>query len=176
MVAMTERKPAGVSFETWVERQLREARERGSFDGLRGTGKPLPATAHDEMAWLRDKVRREDLPVSALLPPALAVAKEVEDLPVRLLRERSEPRVRALVEELNARIDAARRGPQVGPPVRTGLVDVEAVVAQWRAEVAARAQPPSPPPPAAPSGRRWWRPRDWVSARCGRQQRSAERR
>lgn len=114
---MTERKPAGVSFESWVERQLREARERGSFDDLPGTGKPLQPASFDELAWVREKLRREDLPVSALLPPALAVAKEVEDLPARLARERSEARVRAIVADVNGRIDAARRGPQVGPPV-----------------------------------------------------------
>lgn len=132
---MTERKPSGVSFESWVERQLREARERGSFEGLAGTGKPLPRTTSDELAWVREKVRQEELPVSALLPPGLAVAKEVEDLPGRLARERSEHRVRAIVTELNGRIDAARRGPQVGPPVRTALVDVEGVVAAWREAV-----------------------------------------
>jgi hypothetical protein len=154
---MTERKPAGFTFESWVERQLREARERGSFDGLPGTGKPLPATASDELSWVREKARREDLPVSALLPPALAVAKEVEDLPGRLARERSEARVRALLDDLNRRIDAARRGPQVGPLVRTALVDVEAVVAAWREAVT----PPAPdaPPVMAPPAtrRRWWR-------------------
>ena len=153
---MTERKPAGVSFESWVERQLREARERGSFEGLPGTGKPLPASATDELSWVRDKVRREDLPVSALLPPALAVAKEVEDLPARLARERSEARVRALLADLNARIDAARRGPQAGPPVRTAPVDVEDVVAAWRQ---ATAPPPVPAEePAADPPRRRRRP------------------
>ena len=156
---MTERKPAGVSFESWVERQLREARERGSFDGLAGTGKPLPRTSADELAWVREKARREDLPVSALLPPALAVAKEVEDLPARLARERSEARVRALLTELNERIDAARRAPQVGPPVRTALVDVDAAVAAWRTAVTPPpAEPPTEPPtepPPAPA-RRWW--------------------
>lgn len=145
---MTERKPAGVSFESWIERQLREARERGSFDDLPGTGKPLPRTLGDELAWVREKVRREDLPVSALLPPALAVAKEVEDLPERLARERSEVRVRLLVEDLNTRIDAARRGPQVGPPVRTGLLDVETVVAAWRGPSVV---PPVPVPRAMPA-------------------------
>ena len=157
---MTERKPAGVTFESWVERQLREARERGSFDGLPGAGKPLPRTSSDELAWVRDKARREDLPVSALLPPSLAVAKEVEDLPARLSRERSEARVRSLLEELNGRIDAARRGPQVGPPVRTALVDVDAVVAAWRDAVTPPA--PSPQPAVAPTrgrGRWWWRRR-----------------
>lgn len=151
---MTERKPAGVCFESWVERQVREARDRGAFDDLPGTGKPLPRTATDEMAWLREKARREDLPLSALLPPSLAVAKEVEDLPQRLARERSEARVRAVVSELNERIDAARRGPQTGPPVRTALRDVEAVVAAWREALPA----PSAPAPAAPAParRRWW--------------------
>lgn len=145
---MTERKPAGVRFDSWVERQLREARDRGSFDDLPGTGRPLPRAASDELAWVREKVRREDLPVSALLPPALAVAKEVEDLPGRLERERSEVRVRAVVSDLNARIDAARRAPQVGPPVRTRSLDVEAVVAGWRDAAAARAQAQVPRPPA----------------------------
>jgi hypothetical protein len=140
---VTERKPAGVSFESWVERQLREARERGSFEGLAGTGKPLPRTAADELAWVREKAKREDLPVAALLPPALAVAKEVEDLPERLARERSEARVRALVSDLNRRIDAVRRGPQIGPPVRTALLDEQAVVAAWRAS--------RPAPPVAPA-------------------------
>ncbi len=152
---MTERKPAGVNFESWVERQLRQARERGSFDDLPGAGKPLPRTASDELAWVREKARREDLPVSALLPPALAVAKEVEDLPARLSRKRSEARVRSLLEELNQRIDAARRGPQVGPPVRTALVDVEAVVAAWREAVTPAA--PDVPPVAVPTpARRRW--------------------
>lgn len=157
---MTERKPAGVSFESWVERQLREARERGSFDNLAGMGKPLPPTSSDELAWVREKARREDLPVGALLPPSLAVAKDVEDLPERLARERSEKRVRAIVEELNARIDAARRGPAMGPPVRTGLLDVEAVVTAWRE--AALPPPAVAPPPAAPAVRPR-RPGFWLS-------------
>lgn len=153
---MTERKPPTVSFESWVERQVREARERGAFDDLPGAGKPLPRTSDDALAWVRDKARREDLPVSAMLPPALAVAREVEDLPARLARERSEARVRALVEDLDARIDAARRGPQVGPPVRTARLDVEAVVAQWRADRPADPTPPAPAPTPT-RRRRWWR-------------------
>jgi len=151
---MTERKPAGVSFESWVERQLREARERGSFDNLRGAGKPLPRTASDELAWVREKVKQEGLPVSALLPPALAVAKEVEDLPATLARLRSEERVRTEVTELNKRIDAARRGPQTGPPVRTALLDVHAVVASWREATTPRPVPEPPVASVAPR-RRW---------------------
>jgi hypothetical protein len=38
---MTERKPPGVSFETRVERQIREAIEHGEFDDLPGAGRPI---------------------------------------------------------------------------------------------------------------------------------------
>ncbi|MCU1693253.1 MAG: molecular chaperone DnaJ [Frankiales bacterium] len=152
---MTERKPRGVSFESWVEKQIREARERGSFDALAGAGQPLPPTSSDELAWVRQKVEREGLPLTALLPPSLAVAKEAEDLPQLLARERSEERVRRLVEGLNARIDAARRGPALGPPVRTPLFDVEATVAAWREAQPAPVVAPPPPPPAPRA--RWWR-------------------
>ncbi|WNI16501.1 DnaJ family domain-containing protein [Actinacidiphila sp. ITFR-21] len=40
---MTERKPPGVSFESWTDKQIREAEARGAFADLPGVGKPLPA-------------------------------------------------------------------------------------------------------------------------------------
>lgn len=161
---MTERKPPGVRFESWVEKQIREAHDRGSFDDLPGSGRPLPTTASDELAWVREKVRREGLPTSALLPPSLAVAKEVEDLPEVLAGLRSEERVRQVLGALNGRIDAARRAPAAGPPVRTGLLDVEQIVAQWREALppvtVAAASPGDATPSTAPArGLRWWRRR-----------------
>lgn len=39
---MTERKPTGVSFESWIDKQVREAEMRGEFKDLPGAGKPLP--------------------------------------------------------------------------------------------------------------------------------------
>jgi hypothetical protein len=38
---MTERKPARMDFDSWVDQQIREATERGEFDNLPGKGKPL---------------------------------------------------------------------------------------------------------------------------------------
>ncbi len=156
---MTGRKPRGVSFEGWVERQVREARERGAFDDLPGSGKPLPRGDGDELAWVREKLRREDLPVSAVLPASLALAKEVEDLPEVLARQRSEAKARALLVDLNARIDAARRGPQLGPPMRTRPVDVEALITQWQDQRAAAvpASAAATPTPPTRRPRRWWR-------------------
>src|SRR5215218_2217953 len=71
---MTERKPPGVGFETWVERQLREAAERGAFDDLPGAGKPIPDLdkPHDELWWVKQKLRDEGL---AWLPPTSPCAR-----------------------------------------------------------------------------------------------------
>lgn len=40
--APRRRRPPAVRFETWIDRQIREAQEQGLFDNLRGKGKPLP--------------------------------------------------------------------------------------------------------------------------------------
>jgi len=40
---VTERKPPGVSWESWLEEQIRRAREDGAFDNLVGAGKPSKA-------------------------------------------------------------------------------------------------------------------------------------
>lgn len=132
VVDMTERKPPGVPFETWVERQIRLAQERGELDDLPGMGKPLPPSLENELGWIARKLKRENIDTAALLPPALALAREVEDLPRRLLRERREDDVRAIVSELNDRIRRAHVGPQLGPPVRVRPVDVDEAVATWR--------------------------------------------
>ncbi|MEV4218944.1 DUF1992 domain-containing protein [Nonomuraea sp. NPDC049725] len=52
---MTERKPGGMQFESWVDRQIREAQERGEFDDLPGAGKPLPGAdkPYDEHWWIK---------------------------------------------------------------------------------------------------------------------------
>lgn len=161
---MTQRKPTGVSFESWVERQVRQAQERGGFDDLPGAGRPLLRGAFDDGSWLRSKARRENLPLGALLPPGLALAKEVEDLPDRIEAARSEPALRALLEDLDARILQLHKSPQVGPPVRVRRLDVEALVELWRqtrpaasAPLPAAAVPPLPPEPER--RRPWWRRR-----------------
>ena len=129
---MTERKPPGVSFESWVDRQIREARERGEFDGLAGAGKPLPSLdgEPDELWWVKSMMRREGL---AVTPPALALRKEVQDLQERLDRESTEARVRSVVEELNGRIRQANRMPPIdGPPTSVSPLDVDEIVLRWK--------------------------------------------
>lgn len=161
---MTKRKPPNVSFPDWIERQIKTAEAEGAFDNLPGAGKPIPGLdrPRDELSWVADYLRRENVDAAALLPPALALAKEVEDLPLRLRRAHSERQVREIVEDLNQRILRAHRMPQVGPPVRVRTVDVDDAVSDWAAartaaDEARRASAlrQQPPPPR----RRWFKRR-----------------
>jgi hypothetical protein len=128
---MTERKPPGVNFESWVDRQIREAAERGAFDNLSGTGRPLTDDnmPYDENWWLRSKLEREN--VSAL-PPTLRLRKDAEDALAAAREAPSERRVREILEEINDRIREAIRRPPGGPPLNLTPFDVERVVAEWR--------------------------------------------
>jgi hypothetical protein len=130
---VTERKPVEMPIGDWVERQIRAAQERGEFDDLPGTGKPLPRRSGDVMEWVADKLRAENTDTRSLLPPSLALRKELEDLPARLAKVASEHEVREIVADLNRRIKAEILVPRGGPPLLVRPVDVEEAVADWRA-------------------------------------------
>jgi Domain of unknown function (DUF1992) len=156
---MTERKPREISFDSWIDRQIGEAQERGAFDNLPGAGKPLPKRATDTDAWLRDYLDREGVPAEEMLPVPLRLRKEAERVPGTLGEHRSEHDVREVVRDLNRRILEWRRIP-VGPPVVLRLVDEEAMVARWR-ELQPGPAGPAPPTPRQekPTAPRWWRRR-----------------
>jgi hypothetical protein len=149
---MTERKPPGMSWESWVEGQITRGMARGDFDDLPGTGKPLPRRSPDETAydWVIEKARKENLDVFGMLPPGLALRKEREDLPRRAAALASEAAVRALIEDFNARVVQHWRRPMDRGDVVPGMADLDAVLAHWQAT-----RPPSEPPstPAPPAGR-----------------------
>jgi hypothetical protein len=141
---MTERKPPGQSFPSWIDQQIQEATERGAFDDLPGAGKPLPRHRDDdEQRWIREKLRREGIPADELLPPPLKLRKERARLLDEAAGLASEQDVRDAATELNRRIAEWRRIP-VGPPVFVPLVNADELVTRWRA-----AHPL--PPPAAPA-------------------------
>ena len=105
---MTERKPPGMSFETWVDTQISQGLARGDFDGLEAAGKPLSRAALDETGyeWVVAKARRENLDLLGMLPPGLALRKERDDLPRRAEALPSEAAVRALAEDYDDRVRA----------------------------------------------------------------------
>ena len=122
----------------WVDLQVQRAIERGEFDGLPGTGKPIEGldTTPDPDWWLKRFIERER--ITGVLPPALSLRVEDARLDDVLDAERSERRVRELLEDFNARIVAARRQLQGGPPVITATRDVDAEIAAWRERRTAR--------------------------------------
>ncbi|KQU58855.1 molecular chaperone DnaJ [Rhodococcus sp. Leaf278] len=129
---MTERKKPGVTFESWVDKQIRQAQAEGAFDGLEGAGKPIPlGDPRDELWWVRGYLKRENLPADALLPTALQLRKEVERLPATLIGIRREDSARDVLDELNARIVDWIRFP-TPPIVPLGPVDVDAWLETWR--------------------------------------------
>ena len=117
----------------WVERQIRAAQDRGAFDDLPGAGKPLPKSSGDVLEWVADKLRAEETDTRALLPPSLQLRKELEELPARLSKVRTEREVRAIIADLNKRIRAEILVPHAGPPLLVRLVDVAEEVERWRA-------------------------------------------
>ncbi|MFF1835456.1 DUF1992 domain-containing protein [Streptomyces sp. NPDC058231] len=129
---MTERKPTGVSFESWVDKQIRDSEQRGDFSRLPGFGKPLPGLdrPYDETWWIKSKMQREGLSV---LPPALALRKKAEDVREAVSQARSEGEVRRMLAEVNEEIEAAIRRPPPGPLLNLRPFDIDAVVQEWRA-------------------------------------------
>jgi DnaJ homologue, subfamily C, member 28, conserved domain len=120
-------------FESLIDRQIREAQERGEFDDLPGAGKPLPdrGELYDEEWWLKQLIEREKL--TGLAPATLQIRKEAEELMDRLGTVTAEAEVRHIVTRLNERIELARRGLVDGPSVVLPAFDVEDVVSEWRA-------------------------------------------
>ncbi|MGW4702771.1 DnaJ family domain-containing protein [Streptomyces sp. NPDC004285] len=129
---MTERKPPGVSFESFVDKQIREAAERGEFRALPGFGKPLPddSAPYDELWWIKGKMHREG---ASVLPPSLALRKAAEDAEAAVAAAVSESQVRRVLGEINTRIAEALARPPAGPPLNLRPFDVEAEVERWKA-------------------------------------------
>jgi hypothetical protein len=123
-------------YESAVERQIREAQERGEFDDLPGAGKPLDLSDSDDPDWwVKRMAKRENLDLGGALPGALALRKEAAGYPEALAEVRTEAQVREIVTDYNKRVLADRLRPAVGnlPPLLAKTLDVDELVEQWRA-------------------------------------------
>jgi hypothetical protein len=136
---MTERKPPGTSWETWIEAQIRVAREQGAFDNLPGAGKPLPNLdqQYDLTTWVRQLVQREQL---SILPPSLELLRKVEKELATIEKLPDEATVRSRVSALNVEIAKVNATVLEGPPTRLSALNVDKVVAQWRQTRSANAR------------------------------------
>ena len=134
---MTQKKPPGKTWESFIEQQIREAMEEGAFDNLEGKGKPIPnlGIERDPLWWAKKLVEREKV---SLMPPALALRRDVAQALGRLPRMRDEAEVRRLLEGLNAQIRKLNATIAEGPPTNLAPLDVDALVREWRAGATSR--------------------------------------
>ena len=127
---MTERKPSGVSWESWIEAQIRVAQEEGAFDNLPGAGKPLPnILEYDPLWWVKNLAQREQI---SLLPPSLELLRKVERELATIEKLPDEAAVRHRVAALNVEIARVNATVVEGPPTRLGPLDPDQVVGRWR--------------------------------------------
>ena len=128
---MTERKPLGMTFGSWVDRQIDEAQKKGEFDNLPGKGQPLPGVdgQYSEDWWLKDKIRREKLDVT---PATLISRRRVEDWMETYLTLPSIAQLRTQADHLNEAIEKANQ-TDLGPLLPQPLIDIDARVAEWTA-------------------------------------------
>ena len=128
---MTERKPPGKAWESWIEEQIREAQEAGAFDNLAGAGKPLAdlGSEYDPDWWLKKLVQREQI---TDLPPALELRRRVQRTLDTLSALPDEATVRRAVEALNVDIRTVNATVAKGPSTTIAPLDVEDVVRRWR--------------------------------------------
>ncbi len=156
------------SHEGWIDKQIREAIERGEFDDLPGAGKPLRGLEdRDPDWWVKQLMAREGLDASDALPPVFRLRREHAGFPESLAEVRTEADVREILRDYNERVLAELRRPTFGkasPPLAP-RADVETLVEQWRELRAQRAPAPAdegeaePPSPRRPWWRRLWRRR-----------------
>src|SRR5213593_2652415 len=140
---MTQRKPPGTSWETWIDAQIRVATEAGAFDNLPGAGKPLPNLdrEYDPLWWVKQLVQREQI---SMLPPSLELLRKVERELAAIEKLHDEAAVRQRVAALNVEIAKVNATVVEGPPTRLGTLDVDQVVARWRRTRPANSRGSSP--------------------------------
>lgn len=158
---MTQRKPAGASWESWIERQIQDAQERGEFDELSGHGQPLESVTgvHDEMWWLKAKLRDEDI---EYLPPTIAIKAERANAIAAAMTDPTEAAARARIEDVNERIRNVNRYSAAGPPSSVVVIDTDVLIERWRAahpvpEPSVGDEPGPEPTPRPRAWVRWWR-------------------
>jgi hypothetical protein len=128
---VTERKPAGKSWESWREELIRLAQEEGAFDNLAGAGKPLTDLGghYDPDWWVKKLIQREKI---SMLPVSLELLRKVEAEVERIWKLSNEAVVRERVRTLNAEIARANARVDEGPLTRLAQLDADAMVAEWR--------------------------------------------
>ena len=129
---------ADVTIALIADMRIRKAIERGEFDNLPGSGKPLDLPrVHDPNWWINNLMKREGL---VLLPHSIQLRKDDAALDEHLDQLPNEEAVRREIAQFNELVIRARYQLPAGPPLITMPRDVEATVAAWAERKAARTE------------------------------------
>jgi hypothetical protein len=122
---------------SWREELIRLAHDEGAFDNLPGAGKPLAdlGESYDPDWWVKKLVRREKV---SMLPPALELLRRVEAEVEQIWKLSDEREARERLRALNVEIARANARAAEGPPTRLAPLDVDTIVAEWRAARSSR--------------------------------------
>ncbi|MVU82725.1 DUF1992 domain-containing protein [Nocardia sp. ET3-3] len=121
-----------------ADMHIRKAIERGDFDNLPGSGKPLDLSdADDPDWWVKSFMKREGL---VFLPPSIQLRKDDAALDDQLDQLSNEKAVRHEIAQFNERVMHARHQLPSGPPLITMPRDTEATVTAWADRKAARSK------------------------------------
>lgn len=126
-----QRKLPGMQFVDWIERQIRDAEERGEFKDLPGAGKPLTGIEgnYDPDWWIKQKLEREGV---TWAPEPIRLRREAERRVAELAGLPSEAAVRRAVAEINALIRKANSLPAPDGLAPAIELDEAREIARWR--------------------------------------------
>jgi hypothetical protein len=109
--------------ESWIERVIREAQEAGKFDGVAGSGQPIPDIdrPYDPAWWARRWVATE-----REREQTVELIKAIDAQLPRILAGTVEHKVRTDLESLNTRIE--RHNARFADGDAVPLLDVAALL------------------------------------------------
>ncbi|CEG92680.1 MULTISPECIES: DnaJ family domain-containing protein [Propionibacterium] len=135
-------------YESYPDRLIREAMERGDFADNPLRGKPVKlGRPGEQKSWIQERLEREDL--SGILPPPLQLRREKARIARTLANVPTEQQARQIIDALNERIRDANLNPATQPRVVISLLDAEQALSDWRD---AHPGAPSHGPKRGPSG------------------------
>ncbi len=120
-------------FESYPDRLVREAMERGDFAHNPLHGKHIPlGRAGQNKPWIVERLEHEDL--SGIVPEPVLLRREKQALATTLADVPTEAEAREIIEALNERIRRQTMNPTTGPRIVVSLVDVESAIRTWQSD------------------------------------------
>jgi hypothetical protein len=127
-----QRKPPGLDWETWIDRLIRQAQERGEFDQNSLHGKPIPSLGQRRPDdWFAQQLMARE--AVDQLPKTIRVRKNLDLALEAIAAADTEDEVRRIVSEINEQILEVNRKAASGPPSNMMPLDLDRVLATWSA-------------------------------------------